>query len=150
MLLQQIRKLQTSEVNKYLNRNSPFSGIWENIIQTDGEELPEETRLLITEYFQPKLKKIFEEQKNNSFIYFLPEKKVFKTDNLVEVSLSANCIAPQFKIASKGSQFELQCLLNINGATQPVTDNECSNSILFLYNHTFYLWKKPGWKRPLN
>jgi hypothetical protein len=78
MLLQQIRKLQTSEVNKYLNRNSPFSGIWENIIQTDGEELPEETRLLITEYFQPKLKKIFEEQKNNSFIYFLPEKRFSK------------------------------------------------------------------------
>src|SRR5207237_8228565 len=42
MLLQQIRKLQASEVNKYLNRNSPFSGIWENIIQTDGDELPEE------------------------------------------------------------------------------------------------------------
>ena len=39
MLLQQVRKLQPSEVNKYLNRNSPFSGIWENIIQTDGDEL---------------------------------------------------------------------------------------------------------------
>ncbi len=143
MLLQQIRKLQTSEVNKYLNRNSPFSGIWENIIQTDGDELPEETRLLITEYFQPKLKKIFEEQNNNPFIYYLPEKKVFKTGNLVEVSLSANCIAPQFKIALKGTQFELQCLLNINGATQPVTDNECGNGILYLFNHTFYLWQKP-------
>jgi len=28
-LLQQVRKLQVSEINKYLDRNSPFSGIWE-------------------------------------------------------------------------------------------------------------------------
>ncbi len=143
MLLQQIRKLQASEVNKYLNRNSPFSGIWENIIQTDGDELPEETKVLITEYFQPKLKKIFLEQAANPFIYYLPEKKVFRTENLAEVSLSENFIAPQFKIVLQGDQFELQCRFNINGAAQPVTDNECNNSILFLYNHTFYLWQKP-------
>ncbi len=142
ILLQQIRKLQSSEVNKYLNRNSPFSGIWENIIQTDGDEFPEETKLLITEYLQPKLKKLFEEQSTNPFVYYLPEKKVFKTDNLVEVSLSDTFITPQFKIVAREEDFELQCRFNINGAAQPVTYNECSNSILFLYNHIFYLWQK--------
>ncbi len=142
ILLQQIRKLQASEVNKYLNRNSPFSGIWENIIQTDGEEFPEETKLLITEYLQPKLKKLFEEQSANPFVYYLPKNKVFKTDNLVETALSERFIAPQFKIVAKDNHFELQCRFNINGAAQPVTDNECNNSILFLYNHIFYLWQK--------
>ena len=142
ILLQQIRKLQASEVNKYLNRNSPFSGIWENIIQTDGEEFPEETKLLITEYLQPKLKKLFEEQSANPFVYYLPKNKVFKTDNLIEVTLSDSFIAPQFKIVAKDDHFELQCRFNINGAAQPVTDNECNNSILFLYNHIFYLWQK--------
>ena len=43
-LIQQARKLQQSEINKYLNRNSPFSGFWENIIQHENEELPEETK----------------------------------------------------------------------------------------------------------
>ncbi len=142
ILLQQIRKLQASEVNKYLNRNSPFSGIWENIIQTDGEEFPEETKLLITEYLQPKLKKLFEEQSANHFVFYLPKSKPFKTDNLVEVGLSDSLIAPEFKIVAKDDYFELQCRFNINGATQPITDNECSNSILFLYNHMFYLWQK--------
>ena len=142
MLLQQIRKLQASEINKYLNRNSPFSGIWENIIHTDGDEFPEETKLLITEYLQPKLKKLFEEQSGNPFVYYLPENKVLKTDNLVEVTLSDSFIAPQFKIVAKDDHFELQCRFNINGAAQPVTDNECNNSILFLYNHIFYLWQK--------
>ncbi|HSQ43804.1 MAG TPA: hypothetical protein VLM16_02335, partial [Ginsengibacter sp.] len=58
-LIQQARKLQQSEINKYLNRNSPFSGFWENIIQQENEELPEETKLLISEYIHPKLKKYF-------------------------------------------------------------------------------------------
>jgi hypothetical protein len=79
--------------------------------------LPEETKVLITEYFQPKLKKLFEEQSANPFIYYLPEQKAFKTENLVEVSLSENFIAPQFKIISQGEHFELQCRFNINGAS---------------------------------
>ena len=143
MLLQQVRKLQPSEVNKYLNRNSPFSGIWENIIQTDGDELPEETKSLIAEYLQPKLKKIFEEQSQNPFVFYLPEKKIFKTDNLSEVALCEDLITPQFKIIAVDDHFELQCRFHINGAEQPVTDNECSSSLLFLYNHIFYLWQKP-------
>ncbi len=111
MLLQQIRKLQPSEVNKYLNRNSPFSGIWENIIHTEGDELPEETKALITEYLQPKLKKIFEEQASNPYAYLLPEKKIFKTENLKEVELDENGIVPQFKIVAKNNRFGLQCWL---------------------------------------
>ncbi len=60
-LLQLLRKLSDSEVNKYLNRNSPFSGIWDNIVQTNGADLPDETRMLIHEYLHPKLVKIWTE-----------------------------------------------------------------------------------------
>ncbi len=59
MLVQQLRKLQPAEITRYLNRNSPFSGIWENIIQQHNDELPEETRHLIVEFLQPRYKKIF-------------------------------------------------------------------------------------------
>ena len=99
-LLQQVRKLQPAEINKYLDRNSPFSGIWENIIQTDGDDLPEETKALIAEYLQPKLKKIFEEQASNHFIFYLPSAKQFTTANLAEVELSDHFIAPVFKVHS--------------------------------------------------
>ena len=58
--------MNETEITKYLNRNSPFSGIWENIIHNDGEDLPEETKSLITEYLHPKLKKLFEEQEKNN------------------------------------------------------------------------------------
>ncbi len=143
MLLQQVRKLQPAEINKYLNRNSPFSGIWENIIHTEGDELPEETRSLITEYLHPKLRKLFEEQASNLFIFYLPEKKPFKTGNLQEATLSDHFPSPRFRIVAQDKHFELQCRIKAGGSEQPVSDNECGCSLLFLYNHIFYLWQKP-------
>ena len=52
-LLTALRKLQESEINKYINRNSPFSGIWENIIHQEEEDLPDETKELMAEYLCP-------------------------------------------------------------------------------------------------
>jgi non-specific serine/threonine protein kinase len=142
-LFQQLRKLQESEVNKYLNRNSPFSGIWENIIHNDGEDLPDETKSLITEYLHPKLKKIFEEQGSNNFIYQLPRGKAFKTANLKEIELSEEFISPVFKVLPKNDHFEIACMLKLNGETVSFTQNECRSSLVFLYDDVLYLWKKP-------
>ncbi len=142
-LFQQVRKLQESEVNKYLNRNSPFSGIWENIIHNDGEDLPEETKSLITEYLHPKLKKIFEEQANNNFVYLLPQGKPFRTSNLKDIELSDQLISPVFKVLSKDENFEIVCLLRLDGEMVSFTQNECRSSLVFLYNDIMYLWKKP-------
>ena len=142
-LFQQVRKLQESEVNKYLNRNSPFSGIWENIIHNDGEDLPEETKSLITEYLHPKLKKIFEEQASNNFVYLLPQGKPFRTSNFKEIELSDHLISPVFKVLSKDENFEIVCLLKLDGEVVSFTENECKSSLVFLYNDVMYLWKKP-------
>jgi len=54
-----LRKLQENEINKYISRNSPFSGIWENIIHQEEEDLPDETKNLMAEYLLSKLKKLF-------------------------------------------------------------------------------------------
>ncbi|MBS1496634.1 MAG: SNF2 helicase associated domain-containing protein [Bacteroidetes bacterium] len=142
-LFQLVRKLQDTEINKYLNRNSPFSGIWENIIHTDGDDLPEDTKDLITEYLHPKLKRLFEEQASNAFIFQLPTGKAFKTANLAEVEISSQFISPVFKVIAKNNHFEIACLVKINGETISFAENECNSSLLFLYNHVFYLWKSP-------
>jgi superfamily II DNA or RNA helicase len=141
-LFQQVRKLQDTEINKYLNRNSPFSGIWENIIQTDGDDLPEETKTLITEYLHPKLKRLFEEQSGNKFIFNLPFGKAFKTANLVEVEISNQFISPVFKVIAKDSHFEIVCMVKLNGEIISFSENECNSSLVFLYNHVIYLWQK--------
>ncbi len=142
-LLQQIRKLQDSEVNKYLNRNSPFSGIWENIIHTEGDELPEETKALIAEYLHPKLKKIFEEQAKSNFVFYLAEKKTFKTDNLKDIELSESFISPVFKIQAKNGHFEIVCTVKTQEGLIPFTENESNSSLVFLHKKTMYLWQKP-------
>jgi non-specific serine/threonine protein kinase len=141
-LLQQVRKLQSSEINKYLDRNSPFSGIWENIIHTDGDDLPEETKALIAEYLQPKLKKIFEEQAANNFIFYLPAAKQFTTANLVGIELSDHFIAPVFKVQAKNDYFEIACTVKLMGEAIPFTDNECSSSLVYLNDGVLYLWQK--------
>ncbi len=142
-LLQQVRKLQDAEINKYLDRNSPFSGIWENIIHTDGDDLPEETKALIAEYLQPKLKKIFDEQSSNNFIFYLPPAKTFTTGNLVEIEISDHFVSPFFKVLAKNNHFEIACSVKIQGEAIPFTANECNSSLVFLNDGMMYLWQKP-------
>ena len=142
-LLQQVRKLQAPEINKYLDRNSPFTGIWENIIHTDSDELPEETKSLMAEYLQPKLKKLFEEQAANHFIFYLPEKKIFKTENLRGVTVSNQFIAPVFKVFAKNNHFEIACTAKLRGQAVSLSENECSSSFFFLQEDVMYLWEKP-------
>ncbi|MBK7376802.1 MAG: SNF2 helicase associated domain-containing protein [Chitinophagaceae bacterium] len=142
-LLQQVRKLQSSEINKYLDRNSPFSGIWENIIHTDGDDLPEETKALIAEYLQPKLKKIFEEQAASQFAFFLPKAKAFTTANLADMELSSQFISPFFKVFAKNSHFEIACRVKRANDALPFSDNECGSSLVFLHEEVLYLWQKP-------
>ncbi|MEX0635964.1 MAG: DEAD/DEAH box helicase, partial [Ferruginibacter sp.] len=142
-LFQQTRKLQDNEVNKYLNRNSPFSGIWENIIHTEGDDLPEETKSLITEYLHPKLKKIFEEQVGSPYTFTLPFGKSFKTTNLVATELSDDFIAPVFKVMAVNNHFEVVCMVKLQSQLIPFSENECNSSLVFKYNDVLYLWKKP-------
>jgi superfamily II DNA or RNA helicase len=142
-VVQHIRKLQQAEINKYLDRNSPFSGFWENIIHNDNDELPEETKTLIVEYLHPKLKKIFQENNDDPFVFYLPERKVFKSDNLVQVSLSREPISPFFKVTAKGDNFELTCSSQIDGQLVPLNNNEWNSLLLFLYNDRLYQWQKP-------
>src|SRR5439155_22438984 len=95
-LLTLLRKLQETEINKYISRNSPFSGIWENIIHQEEDDLPDETKELMAEYLLPKLKKIFDESADSSFIFLLPEKKSFKTNNLEQLQLQTEEAKPHF------------------------------------------------------
>ena len=58
-LLQLLRRLQSAEISKYVNRNSPFSGIWENIIHHEEDDLPGDTKTLMLEYLLPRIQKLF-------------------------------------------------------------------------------------------
>lgn len=140
-LLQQVRKLQQNEINKFLNRNSPFSGIWENIIHTEGDELPEETRLLMTEYLYPKLKKLFAEY-GHALCFILPEGKSFKTSALQPVVLSSDPATLLFKVVPEQDHLSVMAQASINGRIYPVENLTEHSSALLIENDIVYLWSR--------
>jgi SNF2 family DNA or RNA helicase len=138
-LLLLVRKLQDQEINKYVNRNSPFSGIWENIIHHEDDELPGETRGLIAEYLLPRLKKLVSE---NGYVpaYVLTKGKTFKTANLERVELSSRHILPQFNVTTNGKNFEIECYVKPDAVPYALQDNEVQSALVFMYNHLLYIW----------
>jgi len=135
-----LRKLQESEINKYISRNSPFSGIWENIIHHEDDDLPDETKELMAEYLLPKLKKMFTESAGGPFVFVLPEKKAFKTNNLVPLQLQSAEAKPHF-IVKKNAQYTIQCRVKAGGIEYDLSDNESPSPLLFLYNEQAWLWQ---------
>jgi non-specific serine/threonine protein kinase len=140
-LLQLLRKLSDAEVNKYLNRNSPFSGIWDNIVQTNGHELPEETRSLIHEYLHPKLVRIFDDYGHNP-AYLLPAGKKFVTANLVAAHLEEKKIRPVIEVTVKDGAYHVRCLARAGSRQWPVNESGWVSPLLFLRDDVLYCWEK--------
>jgi len=138
-----LRKTQEQEVNKYLNRNSPFSGMWENIIHTEGEELPDDTKALIIEYLHPRYRKLFSELSENPFIFFLNGHKPFKTSNLQSVNLSPDPVSPSFKVSVNKNNIEVKAYTRITGQSIDLTQNKCDSQVILFLNNCLYLWDKP-------
>src|SRR3984957_13821931 len=138
-----IRKIQESEINRYLNRNSPFSGIWENIIYQHEDDLPDETKALISEYLHPKLQKLFNDLNSNPFVFYLNGHKSFTTSNLQQTAIVADSIKPYFKISNQKNGVEIACYVKINGQPVNITSNECNSALVFFFHNHFYLWQKP-------
>jgi len=135
-----VRKLQDSEVNKYVSRNSPFSGIWENIIHHEDDELPEETRRLIIEYLFPKLKKLFSDSALSP-MYVLQKGKQFRTASLERIERSNEVLVPQFSVSMNGTKYEIECFVRPDAVAHALTENELPSSLLFLYNHQLFIWQ---------
>jgi superfamily II DNA or RNA helicase len=134
-----VRKLQDAEIDKYVSRNSPFSGIWENIIHSEDDELPGETKKLIIEYLFPKIKKLLAEF-TGSPVHILQKGKTFKTNHLERVEVSKHSLVPQFNVSTNGNKFEIECYAKPDGVAHLLDENEVNSPLLFLYNHQIYSW----------
>lgn len=140
LLLASLRKLQEGEINKYISRNSPFSGIWENIIHQEEDELPDETKELMMEYLLPKLKKLFTGSAVQPLVFLLPAKKVFKTNNLQPLQLLHEEASPHFFV-KKNSHYDITCRVKAGGMEYDLAENESESPLFFLYNNQLHLWK---------
>ncbi len=140
-LIQQARKLQQAEINKYLNRNSPFSGFWENIIHQENEKFPEETKMLIAEFLHPKLKRIFQENEEKTHFY-LPDGKKFTTQNLEPIELSAVQPEIEFYISASTDEQLMKSSAKLGQEIVELSDNQWESSLLLLWDKALFLWKK--------
>ncbi len=138
-LITLVRKLQDNEIDKYISRNSPFSGIWENIVHPQEDDLPEDTKALMIEYLLPKLKKLFIEAKDCP-VFILPSGATFKTSHLKKAEVSTTLLVPQFYIAANENAFAIECYIKPEAIAYGLADNEIASPLLFLYNHLLYIW----------
>ncbi len=138
-LVSLVRKLQEGEISKYVSRNSPFADLWENITQPEGEDLPAETKALVTEYLLPRIKKLFADG-DATPVYVLPQSAAFKTANLQRVEFSGQYLVPQFSAGMKEGSIEIECFIKPDAIAYGLDDNEVASPLLFLYNHQLYIW----------
>lgn len=139
-LLALLRKLQESEINKFVSRNSPFSGIWENIIHQEEDDLPAETKELVAEYLFPRLKQLYTPRETAPLYYLLPEGKSFKTANLQPLTIADTEARPLFNVKKNGD-YQIICKVQAGIMEYSMDDNESVSPLFFLYNHQLFLWK---------
>jgi non-specific serine/threonine protein kinase len=139
-LMNAVRKLQRSELDKYVSRNSPFSGIWENIIYSEEEGLPAETTLLIDEYLHPKIVKLFAEHAERTLFLKLLPGKSFTTANLVKVGIGSGRMKPGLQVALEKKHATITPVAFIEEWDIELTANEWSSALLALFNDQLYCW----------
>lgn len=142
-LISPVRKLQASEVSKYLSKNSPFAGIWENITHENEEELPTETKELMLEYLHPKLDKLFPLLAEHGMIFLLPNRQPFKTRNIQPIQLGGGRLLPIFKTHTGDNVIEISCYVDIEGELVNVTENEWDSALVFLHKGMLHLFENP-------
>ncbi|MFY8003875.1 MAG: SNF2 helicase associated domain-containing protein, partial [Chitinophagaceae bacterium] len=143
-IVQLLRKFLPSEVDKYLSRNSPFSGFWENIVHYPSEgTLPPETLALIDEYLLPKFQRLFTELHDSKFCFFLPERKTFNSANLLPIECSNWQISPEFEINYRNNLYTIACFVKLPHIQIPIAENECGSFLAFQYKGQFFCWQKP-------
>ncbi|MGX5818134.1 SNF2-related protein [Chitinophaga lutea] len=141
-LISPVRKLQQGEVSKFLNKNSPFAGIWENIMHENEDGLPMETMELIVEYLHPKLSKVFSMLSERPLVFLLRDGQPFKSKNLQPLTVDDNPLEPYFKAEQAGGHVEVTAWVDIDGEPVNVSANQWASPMLFLYNGAVYQFKQ--------
>jgi non-specific serine/threonine protein kinase len=141
-LLQNARKLLSGEIDRYLTRNSPFSGIWDNIVEANSNHQPTEITLLKTEYLYPKLRKLFEDNTENPLFFYLPKGKSFKTKNLNPVLVSDSLVTLRFSVNETKGNYRVKAYCLLGETEYDLAENKSGISILLQFENKLYNWKR--------
>jgi hypothetical protein len=141
-LLQWARKVQRSEMGRYLARHSSFGDLWENILQTDDEPTVE-SRELIYDYLHPKLLKLFSALASDSPLYILPAGKPYRASSLQRVDYRHHQIFPVMCVGKQEGRLTLDITLQADEHRFALESNPLRNNLLFLHNENLFLVNRP-------
>ncbi len=136
-LLNTVRKLQHTELKKYVLRNTPFADAIEDLPLHNGT-LSEEEQTLSIEYLQPRIKKLLADAAENPLVFILPAGKKFVTQNLQSIDVIDTPVDIEFYIDKNNDDFVHECLVRSRGMVHGIEENEAPTPLLYLYNHQVF------------
>lgn len=141
-LLQQVRKLQPSEISKFIAKNSPFGDLWENILHHEADELHPESKDLLYEYVHPKLMKLFNSLGDANPMYILPKGKPYKTNSLEWLQYIPAQLFPVIHVRKQKTDIQIDVQYQVEERLLSTADNELDTQLIFLYQRGIYLTPK--------
>jgi len=136
-LLNAVRKIQDTELRKYINKNTPFGLQQDDELLTDV--MNEEEQKLANEYIMPRLKKIFAELGDDGLAYILPQGKKFITQNIQSVETIGTPAKIGFFIDKTDDVYTCDCLVKLGGLVHGLDENELASPQIYMYNHQLYV-----------
>lgn len=139
-VLNSVRKLQESEIHKYIARNSPFTNLENDDLPT-GDDISTDTKQLINEYMMPRLKKLIADAGDDALAFIVPRGKKFITQDIEHIDVFTDPAVTQFYVDKKDDEvFSFECLVKLRGMVHGLEDNESPSPLLFIYNHQLCLF----------
>ncbi|MFT3902585.1 MAG: SNF2-related protein [Niabella sp.] len=138
LLSSSVRRLQETEINKYISRNQPFAVNGESFLSPTPTN---EIRNTINEYMLPRLKKLVADAGDTPLAFVLPRGKQFVTDNLEQIDVFEEPVEVQFFVDKLDDGYSIDCMLRPGGTLHGAEENESDSPLVFLYNHQLYFFK---------
>ncbi|TXH21661.1 MAG: helicase SNF2 [Chitinophagaceae bacterium] len=136
ILIQNVRKIQPAEVNKYVNRNLPFG-----VDETMGKRVSEEVSQLYYEFLLPHLTKIVEDLPSAISAFVLPKGKKLKAENLQLVDVYDEPLQPQIFVNKNEIDYQIDYFVRLRGTAHGIEENECNSPVFYIYNHQLFLMR---------
>ena len=141
--LNNLRKLQRSELDKYMSKNSSFGDLWGNITANNNDE-NDENRQLQYNYLHPKLLQLFNRLNEDIPMYVLPLGKPYRTSSLVACTYRHHNVYPKVQVTRTGKKYRLETSLQADDEWYTLSQNAVASSLLFVQNDFVFLLNKPA------
>lgn len=134
------KKLQESEINKYITKNSPFGDLWESL--KSDEDWTTENKKLFYEYVLPRLHKLFTAIGDQAPFYSLEKGKALKIANLSKINISLADIDMKYVLKGKVPKTKLEVHYGIGRNHFKQKENLYPGFAFFLTEDLIFLPKK--------